>query len=236
MFKAALLSGPPGVGKTTSASLVCKEAGYSFIEFNASVTRNKKTLEGALLDALGTHDIGNLIKGKRHIYVVSSNDNREIFLGDSSGVKQAVIMDEVDGMSGNEDRGGIGELIALIKSSLVPIICICNDRQHPKIRSLANHCYDLRFQRPRVEQIKGAMMKVAFREKIDIKAPAIEQIATAANGDIRQTLHHLAMWSASGKTITFEDAKDEARKSKKQLIVVSDRCPRALFIGRGWFL
>ncbi|XP_065843893.1 replication factor C subunit 1-like isoform X2 [Oscarella lobularis] len=211
MFKAALLSGPPGVGKTTSASLVCKEAGYSFIEFNASVTRNKKTLEGALLDALGTHDIGNLIKG------------------DSSGVKQAVIMDEVDGMSGNEDRGGIGELIALIKSSLVPIICICNDRQHPKIRSLANHCYDLRFQRPRVEQIKGAMMKVAFREKIDIKAPAIEQIATAANGDIRQTLHHLAMWSASGKTITFEDAKDEARKSKKQLIVTPFEAVRLVF-------
>ena len=48
-------------------------------------------------------------------------------------------MDEVDGMSGNEDGGGIGELIALIKSSLVPIICIFNDRQHSKIRSLANH-------------------------------------------------------------------------------------------------
>ncbi|XP_065832579.1 replication factor C subunit 1-like isoform X2 [Oscarella lobularis] len=211
MFRAALLSGPPGVGKTTSALLVCKEAGYSFIEFNASVTRNKKTLEGALIDALATHEIGNLIKG------------------DSSGVKQAVIMDEVDGTSGNEDRGGIGELISLIKSSLVPIICICNDRQHPKLRSLANHCYDLRFQRPRVEQIKGAMMKVAFREKIDIKAPAIEQIATAANGDIRQTLHHLAMWSASGKTITFEDAKDEARKSKKQLIVTPFEAVRLVF-------
>jgi len=69
-------------------------------------------------------------------------------------VKHCIIMDEVDGMSGNEDRGGVQELIQLIKNSLIPVICICNDRQHQKIRSLGNHCFDLRFQKPRVEQIK----------------------------------------------------------------------------------
>ena len=46
------------------------------------------------------------------------------------------------------------ELISLIKSSKIPVICMCNDRNSPKMRSLANHCFDLRFQRPRVEQIK----------------------------------------------------------------------------------
>lgn len=46
------------------------------------------------------------------------------------------------------------EMIGLIKQSKIPIICMCNDRNHQKIRSLANHCFDLRFQRPRVEQIK----------------------------------------------------------------------------------
>lgn len=47
--------------------------------------------------------------------------------------KQLVVMDEVDGMGGS-DRGGIQELILLIKKSRVPIIAICNDRQHQKIR------------------------------------------------------------------------------------------------------
>lgn len=47
--------------------------------------------------------------------------------------KQLIVMDEVDGMGGS-DRGGIQELIGLIKKSKVPIIAICNDRQHPKIR------------------------------------------------------------------------------------------------------
>lgn len=37
-----------------------------------------------------------------------------------------LVMDEVDGMSGG-DRGGMQELIALIKSTRVPIICIAND-------------------------------------------------------------------------------------------------------------
>lgn len=46
------------------------------------------------------------------------------------------------------------ELIGLIKHTKIPIICMCNDRNHPKIRSLVHYCFDLRFQRPRVEQIK----------------------------------------------------------------------------------
>ena len=45
-------------------------------------------------------------------------------------------------------------MFSLIKTSKIPIICMCNDRNHQKIRSLANYCFDLRFQRPRVEQIK----------------------------------------------------------------------------------
>ena len=36
-------------------------------------------------------------------------------------------MDEVDGMGGS-DRGGMGELVKIIKLSKCPIICICNDR------------------------------------------------------------------------------------------------------------
>ncbi|KAL7668208.1 hypothetical protein ACOME3_008920 [Neoechinorhynchus agilis] len=60
----------------------------------------------------------------------------------------AFIMDEIDGMSGNEDRGGIQEIIKLINrkdNRKTVFICICNDRQSTKVRSLANHCLDIRF-------------------------------------------------------------------------------------------
>jgi replication factor C subunit 1 len=125
--KAVLLSGPPGIGKTTMATLIGKHYGYEIFELNASDTRNKKSITEALTDVLQSQSIslGTSIKPTG---------------GLSS--KRLVIMDEVDGMGGS-DRGGIQELIKVLKTSKNPIICICNDRMCPKVRSLANHCYDL---------------------------------------------------------------------------------------------
>ncbi|XP_043099548.1 replication factor C subunit 1 isoform X2 [Puntigrus tetrazona] len=200
-FKAALLSGPPGVGKTTTAALVCEELGYSYVEMNASCTRSKNSLKEVIAESLNNTSIKNFYSGASQ--TVSS--------------KHALIMDEVDGMAGNEDRGGIQEMIGLIKQSKIPIICMCNDRNHQKIRSLANYCYDLRFQRPRVEQIKGAMMSIAFKEGLKIPPPALNEVILASNQDIRQVLHNLSMWSAKDKVMTYDQAKADANNAKKDM-------------------
>jgi replication factor C subunit 1 len=42
--RACLLSGPPGIGKTSSARIVCKALGYEVLETNASDTRNKNSI------------------------------------------------------------------------------------------------------------------------------------------------------------------------------------------------
>jgi replication factor C subunit 1 len=44
-YRAVLISGPPGIGKTTSAHLMAKAAGYNPIELNASDSRSKKLIE-----------------------------------------------------------------------------------------------------------------------------------------------------------------------------------------------
>ncbi|CAG0921332.1 unnamed protein product, partial [Notodromas monacha] len=148
-FKAALLSGSPGVGKTTTATVIAKELGFDLVELNASDTRNKKSLEAEVSEMVSCKALGKDAQ--------------------KSSSKRVVIMDEVDGMAGNQDRGGVAELIKLVKVSRVPIICICNDRNHQKIRSLANYCFDLRFSKPRTEQIKAAMMTVCFKEGIKVQ-------------------------------------------------------------------
>ncbi|XP_026531105.1 replication factor C subunit 1 [Notechis scutatus] len=199
--KAALLSGPPGVGKTTTASLVCQELGLSYVELNASDTRSKKSLKEVVAESLNNTSIKGFCSGASR----------------SVSAKHVLLMDEVDGMAGNEDRGGIQELIDLIKHTKIPIICMCNDRNHPKIRSLVHYCFDLRFPRPRVEQIKGAMMSIAFKEGLKVPPPAMNELILAANQDIRQVLHNLSMWCARDKTLTYDGVKEDASKAKKDI-------------------
>ncbi|XP_004475508.1 replication factor C subunit 1 isoform X3 [Dasypus novemcinctus] len=214
-FKAALLSGPPGVGKTTTASLVCQELGYSYVELNASDTRSKNSLKEIVAESLNNTSIkGFYSNGAAHLV----------------STKHALIMDEVDGMAGNEDRGGIQELIILIKHTKIPIICMCNDRNHPKIRSLVHYCFDLRFQRPRVEQIKGAMMSIAFKEGLKIPPPAMNEIILGANQDIRQVLHNLSMWCARSKALTYDQAKADSNRAKKDIKLGPFDVARKVFV------
>jgi replication factor C subunit 1 len=140
-------------------------------------------------------------------------------------------MDEVDGMAGNEDRGGVQELIQLIKHTKIPIICMCNDRNHPKIRSLSNYCFDLRFQRPRVEQIKGPLLSIIYKEGLKIPPAALNDIISAANHDIRQVIHNLSMWTARDKSLTYDQLKAEAAKAQKDLRLGPFDVCRKVFVG-----
>ena len=40
-----MLSGPPGVGKSSACRIIAKTLGYQILEFNASDTRNKSAIE-----------------------------------------------------------------------------------------------------------------------------------------------------------------------------------------------
>jgi replication factor C subunit 1 len=77
---------------------------------------------------------------------ISNNRNLGEFFGagragDAPRNKRTlVIMDEVDGMGGG-DRGGNQELIALIKKTRVPVICICNDRQKTRFVFVLFFCF-----------------------------------------------------------------------------------------------
>jgi replication factor C subunit 1 len=138
--RAALLSGPPGIGKTSTVRILCKELGFHLIEQNASDMRNKLAVKGTL-SALGDS--------------MTFDSHAEVG-------KSVILMDEVDGMT--SDRGGTAALNEYIKKTKVPIICICNDRQHPKMRTLAGNCYDLRFIKPGKTQVVDRIKKIIFGE------------------------------------------------------------------------
>ena len=59
--------------------------------------------------------------------------------------KTVILMDEVDGVSGSVDRGGVQALVKIIKNTQMPIVCIANDHGSRKIGPLLSICYDLKF-------------------------------------------------------------------------------------------
>jgi replication factor C subunit 1 len=197
--KAALLSGPPGIGKTTMAHLACQELGFDSIEMNASDTRNKKTLHETVREIIDATSLSSMFSGK-HL----------------TAKKHVLIMDEVDGMSAG-DRGGMAELILLIKKTRIPIICICNDRQSVKVRSLANYCLDLRFRRPDARQILPRIKAIAEKEGLQIQPNAIEELVASTHADIRQILTLLSTYKLTKETLSYDDSKGLAVENAKDL-------------------
>ncbi|KAL2610583.1 hypothetical protein R1flu_029156 [Riccia fluitans] len=209
MKKAVLLSGTPGIGKTTTARLICKELGYEILEVNASDARGKSD-----------SNVKKGMDGRTANTIKEMVDNESIcFTGKGlvHAQKSALIMDEVDGMSGG-DRGGVADLIASIKSSRIPIICICNDRYSQKLKSLLNYCLVLSYRKPTKQQMGKRLMQIAKSEGLQVTENTLEEIAERSNGDMRTSLNQLQYMSLRSSALSFGDvharlvvsAKDEA--------------------------
>ncbi|AFN83090.1 DNA replication factor C subunit [Encephalitozoon romaleae SJ-2008] len=186
-YKAVLLSGQPGVGKTTMAHVVCKYLGLDVVEFNASDVRSKS-------------EISSKIRSFVNSQSVYSRESK----------KKVLIMDEVDGMS--SDRGGIPELVNVIKEAMIPIICICNDRNNLKIRTLSNHCLDLRFRKPDPRQMLSRIRYIIDKEGKRISDGLLNEIIAKSNGDIRYAIC-MVQSIALRKMVSPSIAKSFVRKN-----------------------
>lgn len=162
--KCALLSGQPGIGKTTLAIVVADSLGFDIVEFNASDVRNKSS-------------ISNKLKTLNYMSLTRNAQTR----------KKVVIMDEIDGMT--SDRGGLPELTKFIKESMVHVICICNDRNNQKIRTLANYALDIRFRKPTPVQIKQRLNYILEKENKQMRDNFLNEILKTCNGDIRYCIN-----------------------------------------------
>ncbi|KAK4756005.1 hypothetical protein SAY87_009762 [Trapa incisa] len=203
--KAVLLSGSPGIGKTTSAKVVCKMLGFEAVEVNASDSRGKadsKISKG--ISGSNANSIKELV----------SNESLGVNMDWSKHPKSVLIMDEVDGMSAG-DRGGVADLIASIKLSKIPIICICNDRYSQKLKSLVNYCLPLNFRRPTKQQMAKRLMQIANAEGLQVNETALEELAERVHGDMRMALNQLQYMSLSMSVIKYDDVKQRLLSSTK---------------------
>lgn len=179
--RGVLLSGPPGIGKTTLAHLVARAAGYDVIEFNASDCRSATQMKEMFENAVRSGVVGQ---------------------------RRVIIMDEVDGMSSG-DRGGVGELAALIRVSGFPIICIANDRSTPKMKPIVNACLDLKCARPTKTVIAKAIYeRIVKPKRLTLSLDELERMCEGGGNDIRQIVNSLQFGAAGGAGTSGAGGKD----------------------------
>ena len=182
--KAVLLYGPPGVGKTTLVNAAAKEYNFRVIEMNASDTRSEKAVNRIAAPA-------------------TSFTGLDKFSSDVKG--NMLFLDEVDGIAGNEDRGGVNAIIKIIENTRVPIIMAANDSDLEKLRPLKKICLIIKFQQIRIPLIIIALKKICEQEHITYEFEALEKIAVNSQGDVRSAINDLQGLSEEGKTITLQD-------------------------------
>jgi replication factor C large subunit len=174
----ALLVGPPGIGKTSGIVAIAKELHFEIIEFNASDQRNEKVI---------TRLVG-----------------RETRTKVNEGYKgRIVLLDEVDGIQGREDKGGLSALMKLAKESNHPIICTANDPQSDKIRSLkkATSTLTLTFKKPDITEMIALLENIAILEGISVPKKLLTVICENSRGDIRGALNDLENLSQERKDV-----------------------------------
>ena len=205
IYRAAILHGPPGVGKTTAAHLVAKLEGFDVVETNASDTRSKKLMESTLRGVLDTTSLLGYFAG----------DGKKV---DSAKKNLVLIMDEVDGMSAG-DRGGVGALAAVAKKTSIPLIFICNERKLPKMKPFDFVTADFMFRRPTIDMIRGRIATICFREGIKLPTPILNAIIEGGNADIRQIINMISTIKVDNKEIDFDDSKAMSKAWEKHVIL-----------------
>jgi len=178
--KAIILHGPAGSGKTSLAYALAHEVEGEIIELNASDLRNKQKLS----EIVGT-----------------ASQQKSLF-----HKTKVILIDEVDGISGFYDRGGLAELLSLIDMTCFPIIMTANKIWDKKFSSLRNKCLMIELKELKYWTILELLKDIAKKEKKEIKEDLLKNIAINAKGDVRAALNDL---ETSGTTVSEVNVRDK---------------------------
>jgi len=191
--KILLLTGPPGLGKTTLAHVCAKQAGYEVLEINASDDRSRDVVKGRIRDALGTETVRGI---------------KEPGKSRKAGRPVCVVVDEVDGVvtgsgSGGGEGGFMRALIDLVQLDqrnsseissaatnktgkkkgdrfkfLRPLILICNDVYAPALRPLRQSSIAeiVHVRKPPLDKVITRLKTVFEKENIRCDNDAVRRL------------------------------------------------------------
>ncbi|KAF7974845.1 hypothetical protein HWV62_11223 [Athelia sp. TMB] len=197
--KLLLISGPPGLGKTTMAHIIARQAGYQVMEINASDARSAQVVDDRIRPAL---ESGSAIGSSKPVLIVIDEIDGATGGGDNSGgfVQRLVQLTydkpkDKGRMGAKKDNKGKRPLLR-------PIICICNDQNAHSLAKLRPHARQIRFSRPADLLIVKRLREICAAEELKADSRALSTLVGVARGDLRGCLNALQFIKARSGEVT----------------------------------
>jgi len=177
--RAVFLYGPPGIGKTVTIEALANDFQMELVEKNASDYR--------------TEDAINRFAGLASQY------------GSLFGGKRIVLLDELDGLTGTADKGGVKAITDIVKTAQCPIVLIANNAYDPRFSNLRSYCILIEFKKPPAGEVMKHLKRICAGEEIQASEDALKFIAQRSEGDIRSAVNDLQALAQGKKKLTYED-------------------------------
>ena len=191
----ALIYGPSGTGKTCSAYSIASELGYEVIEVNASDFRNAEQVN---------LKVGNAVK------------QRSLF---ARG--KIILVDEIDGLSGHQDRGGIQAITKMIQDSAFPIIMTATNPFENKFSSLRGKSSMIEFRQLDYMSIFKILKGICETEKIKFDEETLKALSRRSGGDARAAINDLQTLAYDKKELSKESLDELSGRNRTDSIMAA---------------
>jgi len=188
--KALLLYGPSGTGKTCAAHAMAHSYGLEIIEVNASDFRTKEQILQRVGSALQQQSLFS--KGK------------------------VILIDEIDGLAGNKDRGGLPTIVQLIDSTVFPILLTVQNPWDFKLNNLKRRCEMVEFLPLDTESLASLLASICKKENITYEADVLKGLVRRSGGDARAATTDLQTLTELSNEITQKSLEELQERAKEE--------------------
>ncbi|KAG1662297.1 ATPase family AAA domain-containing protein 5 [Nymphon striatum] len=213
MCNTMLISGPHGIGKTSSVYALAEELGFKIFEVNVSSKRNGKQVMSHLQEVTQSKQVSNISKNTSD----KSNSNIVSFFSKASGktvsdiekvqdissprltveATSLLLFEDID-LVFQEDEGFLNAVSNFMSNTKRPIILTTNDKNYSSLNKLKGDYEELEYLTPPTDVVAQHLQLIALAENMLIRCKDIETLVKYHSGDIRKCILSLQYGITSG--------------------------------------